>query len=472
MASMFDNLLLPVTRDVSKVISTPKCADSPAVFDLQKWENCIMKLKNLTRLLFVILMAGLVSLGPVVMAVGVTVKPSMMDGWNFQLGHLLSGTSTALGGFSLGPGSPPLGTGSVHFTTGLDGNSYAQIRNSDYGGQPLSGLTALSYDTYVSAHHGSVAPYIVLNVDVNDDGIFDPNGGIDDLIFFEPAYQTGQYNPTIPAGQTIPVQNGPVHLSEDGTTPTVVTQGVWQHWDAFAGGWWSGNYGGQGGPPLTLLSGYKSLLTGLGYATPRIINADACLGGVRIISGAGAPVWNDFDGNADNFTIGINLNDTTYDFEFENLPIAPCGGGDQGNGCTVTIGFWKNHAGFTGHNPDLITSLLPISLGSGGGKTIVVTTAVQAVALLGFKGSNGVFDASNGINKLYSQLLAAKLSIAGGADSSAIAATIAAADAFLATKNSGDWKSLSKSQKQAVLGWMSTLDSYNNGLIGPGHCDQ
>ena len=69
-------------------------------------------------------------------------------------------------------------------------------------------------------------------------------------------------------------------------------------------------------------------------------------------------------------------------------------------------------------------------------------------------------------------LLAAKLSFAGGADASAVAATIAAADAFLATKDSGDWKSLSKSQKQAVLGWMSTLESYNIGLIGPGHCDQ
>lgn len=97
----------------------------------------------------------------------VVVKPSNMDGWNFQIGHLLSGTSTATGGFEIGPSTSPLPAGSVHFTTGLDGNSFAQIRNRDYNGVLLSGLTALGYDTYVSAHHGCVAPYIVLSVDVN-----------------------------------------------------------------------------------------------------------------------------------------------------------------------------------------------------------------------------------------------------------------------------------------------------------------
>jgi len=430
-----------------------------------------MKPRTLTVSFALLSMVAMISLGPAVMAVGtIVVKPSSMDGWNFQIGHTLSGLSTATGGFQIGPSTPPIGAGSVHFTTGLDGDSFAQFRNRNYHGTLLSALTALSYDTFVSANGGCQAPYIVLNVDVNADGVFDFNSSPDDLLFFEPCYQTGAYVPTSPPGQTIPVQNG-----------GVIPLNTWQHWDAFSGGWWSAKYGGSGGPPLTLLSTYiTTTLAGLGYLTPKIANASNatipadCLGGVRIVAGPGAPVWNSFDGNADNFTIGVSGVNTTFDFECESngsCPAPPsCPAGLQG--CTVTIGFFRNHAGFTGHNPDVITALLPQFLGSGGGKTITVTTATQAVSLLSFNGSNGVFEASNGINKLYAQLLAAKLNIAGGANGSAVALTIAAADAFLATHNSTDWKGLSKSQKQMVLDWMSTLDSYNNGVIGPGHCDQ
>ena len=100
-------------------------------------------------------------------------------------------------------------------------------------------------------------------------------------------------------------------------------------------------------------------------------------------------------------------------------------------GCTHTIGYWKNHAGF-GPQADVVTPLLPIRLGSAGGaKSIDVTTAAKAVSLLKMEGSNGVKAASNGINKLYAQLLGAKLSGADGADGSAIAGVIGAADAFL-----------------------------------------
>ena len=139
----------------------------------------------------------------------------------------------------------------------------------------------------------------------------------------------------------------------------------------------------------------------------------------------------------------------------------PCGG------CTLTIGYWKTHAGF-GPQRDMVTPLLPIWLGTPlGVKSVQVTTAAQAVLILSFNN-----DASNGINKLMGQLLGAKLDIADGADGSAIASTIAAADAFLATKNSADWNTLTRVQKNQVLAWMTTLDNYNNGLTGPGHCSQ
>jgi len=145
----------------------------------------------------------------------------------------------------------------------------------------------------------------------------------------------------------------------------------------------------------------------------------------------------------------------------------PCVGG-----CTRTIGYWKTHAGF-GPQADVVTQYLSQYLGTAGGpKSQLVATAANAVNYLSFGGSNGVKDASNGINKLYAQLLAAKLNFASGAGGSAVAATSAAADAFLANNDSLSWASLSKSAKSTVNGWMTTLDNYNNGLIGPLHCSE
>ncbi|PWB70445.1 hypothetical protein C3F09_09030 [candidate division GN15 bacterium] len=145
-----------------------------------------------------------------------------------------------------------------------------------------------------------------------------------------------------------------------------------------------------------------------------------------------------------------------------NMPDVPHGG------CTRTIGYWKTHAGF-GPQADVVTPLLPIWLGTSGGlKSVQVTTAQMAVDYL----SQQVYGApSNGITKLYAQLLGAKLNIASGADYAEVAAAIAAADAFLATHNYLDWTSLSKADKNMVLGWQYTLDQYNNGFIGPAHCD-
>ena len=424
-----------------------------------------MKFKNLTRLSLVVLMAGLISFGPAVMAVDIVfVKPSTMlaTGWALQTGTV-SGLVTSSGLFDPAPGLPP-GDGSFAFTTGPNGDSFAQQRNTKYQDVLLSSITAMSYDTYVTTHHDCVAPYISLVVDLNDNHVFDP--GVDDKLFFEPCYQTGTYGTILPGGgQGILPQNLPI--GPDGST---VRTGEWQHWDAFIGGWWSENDLG-GGPPLTTLTNYINRDSA--HQNAKIVNSADCLGGVRLTVGAGAPTWNDFIGNVDNLTIVNGLTNRTYDFAFEALPLPECLLPPEGGGCTVTIGFWKTHAGFSGHNSDLITPHLPLLLGTfGGAKTITVTTATQAVSLLSFQGSNGVFDASNGINKLYAQLLAAKLSIANGADGSAVASTIAAADAFLATHNSTDWAGLSKSQKKAVLGWMTTLDNYNNGVIGPGHCEQ
>lgn len=136
-------------------------------------------------------------------------------------------------------------------------------------------------------------------------------------------------------------------------------------------------------------------------------------------------------------------------------------------GCTYTIGYWKNHAGF-GPQADVVTPLLPVYLGTAGKtKTISVTSALIAYDLLS---QNKYGTATNGITKLYAQLLAAKLNIKAGADPSAVASTIAAADSFLATYNYNNWTTIGSANQSKVNAWHATLDSYNNGLTGPGHC--
>ena len=97
------------------------------------------------------------------MAVGtIVVKPTMMDGWAFRTAHAAGGTVTSSAGFELGPGSPPLGSGSAEFKTGSDGDSYVELRNRDYHGVKLSDLTTMTYSTFVTAwDHSCVAPYIL-----------------------------------------------------------------------------------------------------------------------------------------------------------------------------------------------------------------------------------------------------------------------------------------------------------------------
>ena len=127
--------------------------------------------------------------------------------------------------FISGPGSPPSGIGSAQFSVGSDGNNAAQLRNPNFHGTKLSDLTALSYSTYVTQDgSGGQAVYIILQVDTDGDA------GIEDLLFFEPIYQSSTFFPANPQGP--------------------LTTGTWQSWDAFNGGWYS-VFGTAGSGPGT-----------------------------------------------------------------------------------------------------------------------------------------------------------------------------------------------------------------------------
>ena len=182
------------------------------------------------------------------------VYPGHLEGWQPSTTVLTATPSPApTVEFVNGPATPPLGTGSVELRVGSDGDNAAEMRQPNYSLTVLPNpsptppaaneLTALTYSTYAqSGGSGGQTPYIILNIDNNNDGLFSIAAG-DDQLFFEPVYQNGTYS-TVDPSITIPNQCG--------ANPLCVTPGQWQTWDAFNGGWWAVS-AGTFGPPLTTL---------------------------------------------------------------------------------------------------------------------------------------------------------------------------------------------------------------------------
>ena len=121
----------------------------------------------------------------------------------------------------------------------------------------------------------------------------------------------------------------------------------------------------------------------------------------------------------------------------------------QNHNCTFTQGYWKNH-------PEAwpVSSL---KLGN------VTYTAAELLSILDQPAQG------NGLLILAHQLIAAKLNIAYGADPTAAAAAIATADGLIGNlvvpPVGGGYLA-----PNAVNSTAKTLDDYNNGEIGPGHC--
>jgi hypothetical protein len=225
---------------------------------------------------------------PTAEAANITVSPSTLGSTNWTQQHGNCGSSPATGSqtFMIGPGTPPVGTGSLQLAVGSNGASFEQAMFGGLNGVPLSDLRALTYSTYVSqTGSGGQAPYIILRID------WDNNGSVDDLLFFEPVYQTGAYT-----GEPVPNQG------------TVATN-AWQTWNALVGGWWSLN-AGTFGPPLVTLASYAASHPGA-----RIVNSGGN-SGFSLAAGCGAGAWNNFVGNVDNVTIQVgNAEPNTYNFE-------------------------------------------------------------------------------------------------------------------------------------------------------------
>ena len=133
-----------------------------------------------------------------------------------------------------------------------------------------------------------------------------------------------------------------------------------------------------------------------------------------------------------------------------NNPGPSPGTGGEGEGCTLTQGYWKNHP-----NAWPVTTL---TLGT------VSYSQSQLLQILN-RPVRG-----NGLVSLAHQLIAAKLNVANGANGTAVAQTIANADALignLVVPPVGNG-SLSPSSTSSLTG---ALGDFNEGTTGPGHCD-
>lgn len=117
--------------------------------------------------------------------------------------------------------------------------------------------------------------------------------------------------------------------------------------------------------------------------------------------------------------------------------------------CTYTQGYWKNH--------EEAWPVNSLTLGT------VTYTKAELLQILNHAPQG------NKLVILAHQLIAAKLNLANGASPSSIATTIANSDAIIGNRVSPPIGTGALTNNPAT-GYANSLDDFNNGLIGPGHC--
>lgn len=149
---------------------------------------------------------------------------------------------------------------------------------------------------------------------------------------------------------------------------------------------------------------------------------------------------------------------------FAGLAVPPVE--DQDPGCTLTQGYWKTHSEYGPAPYDATWALLP-----DGADTEFFETGESWYTVFHTPPRGG-----NAYIQLAHQWMAAYLNVLAGAEDSAVASEIAEG-ADLLDEFDGLWdnpralKRNHRSDFDRMGDLASTLDDYNNGLIGPGHCD-
>ncbi len=203
----------------------------------------------------------------------VVVSPVDMHGWAFGAE---TGT-TGSGQMVIGPGTPPLGRGSARLTVASATDGFVLIRPG-WNGIPLADITKLEYSTYRASGASPLAISLQLQV---DDDITDLDNSWKGRLVFEPYY-----------------------------TNTVQT-GQWQTWDTLtssgSGNWWGTKAPFSTACPISNPCTWSEVLSHFPNAGIHQVS-----GAVLFKAGSG---WTAFDGNVDALTIGIDGDETTYNFE-------------------------------------------------------------------------------------------------------------------------------------------------------------
>lgn len=140
-------------------------------------------------------------------------------------------------------------------------------------------------------------------------------------------------------------------------------------------------------------------------------------------------------------------NDYGVVITFTNAPAA---------GCTLTLGFWKTHGETWNDASDNKPFLTTTTFYNSGQNYLTILSTPPA------KG--------NAYLILAHQFIAAMLNTGGGASgNSSVDQALAGAAAYFAGAPAGIPNPVDPTRSQ-LIAWASTLDQYNNGTIGPGHC--
>lgn len=148
-------------------------------------------------------------------------------------------------------------------------------------------------------------------------------------------------------------------------------------------------------------------------------------------------------------------------------------------GCTLTQGYWKTHNdSFKGGAPtdDNWTNVTPAGENSGFFTTANFYPVVGPnVGPLSWFTVFWTPPKGNAYYNLAHQYMAAKLNVLNGAvPPPSVASAITSAEDFFDTYTPAAFNALGKKHalRTSVLNWAGTLGSFNEGAIGPGHCDE
>ena len=178
------------------------------------------------------------------------------------------------GAFVTGPGTPPLGVGSISLTTPTPADK-VQLFNFDHIGTKLADVRSMSYSTYRTT--GTAEQVTAINVVIDFDGPGTATGF--STLVFEPVYNPDQ---------------------------GAVVSSQWQNWDAYNGGnaiWWSTR-------PINGVCARECYVTWKQIVSN---NPDAViLGGFGLNQGSGG---NALIASADALHLDTQNSSITYDFE-------------------------------------------------------------------------------------------------------------------------------------------------------------